>query len=237
VAETVRNDIVETFGVPPERVVMIPTARDAGLVSPKIGRLAIRKELGIPPEVPVIISLGALTWEKDPLAHLEVTATVLRSFPECRHLVVGEGPLRSAVEERLRELSLQGRVLMLGPRQDVGDLLAASDVMLLASRIEGMPGAVIEAGFAGLPVAAYSVAGVPELIVDGVTGHLVAPGDIDDLSSRVVQLLENEDMRRAFGNAARERSLDKFEIGVIAPRYFALYESLLTPIGAGVPRP
>jgi glycosyltransferase involved in cell wall biosynthesis len=230
VSESVRSDVIDIFGVAADRVVVIPSGSDARRTTPSVDRDSVRENLHIPPEAPVLISLGALTWEKDPLAHLEVAASVLRSYPECRHLIVGDGPLRPIVEARVHELGIDKRVMMLGYRHDVGNLLAASDVMLLASRVdgmEGMPAAVIEAGFAGVPVVAYSLAGLGEVIVDGVTGCLVRPGDLNGLVSAVGRLLGDAKLRETMGNSARQRTLPNYEIGIIAPKYFALYDELL----------
>jgi glycosyltransferase involved in cell wall biosynthesis len=110
--------------------------------------------------------------------------------------------------------------------------LTASDVLLFASRtdgMEGMPATVIEAGMVGTPVAGYAVAGVPEVVVDGVTGFLVPPGDVDGLTERVVQLLGDEKRRKAIGESARERCLAHFEIQTVAPRYISLYEQVVGP--------
>ena len=227
VAESVRSDIINVFRIPAERVVMIPSACEPARIAPKTDREAVRSGLGIPVDAPVIISLGALTWEKNPLAHVEVSACVLHDNPECRHLIVGEGPLRSAVEARIRELRIESRVMLLGSRADIGDLLGASDVMLLASRIEGMPAAIIEAGFAGLPVVAFAVAGVGEVILDQVTGYLVAPGEIKGLVLAIERLLEDRDLMRTMSEAGRRWTLANYDIGTVGPKYFELYEDLL----------
>ncbi|MGH9292818.1 MAG: glycosyltransferase [Acidimicrobiales bacterium] len=227
VAESVRSEMIDVFRVRADRVVVIPNACDVTRLRPTTDSETTRTRLNVPLDAPVILSLGALTWEKDPLEHLEVTACLARSSPACHHLIVGEGPLRSAVELRIKELGINDRVTMLGQRGDVGDLLAASDVMLLASRIEGMPGVVIEAGLAGLPVVAYSVAGVSEIIRDGTTGYLVPAGDRNALVAHIQSLLADSPHRVAMGEAARLRNLANFEIGVVGPKYFDLYQKLL----------
>jgi glycosyltransferase involved in cell wall biosynthesis len=227
VAEAVRREVVDSFRVPKERVVMIPNAVDPDRMKPERGRTATRRSLGIPPEAPVVLSLGALTWEKDPVAHVELGARVIRERPEAVHVMVGEGPLESQVEAAIRRHNLDGQIRLMPPRADVPDLLVMSDVLLLASRTEGMPTCVIEAGFSGLPVAAYAIAGVPEVVIDGVTGRLTHPGDIDGLALHVLDLLGDKEKSRAMGEAARERCRSHFEIGMIAPQYLQLYEELI----------
>jgi glycosyltransferase involved in cell wall biosynthesis len=224
VAEALRTETIETFGVPPHRVVTIPNAVDLERLVPARPRREVRDALGIPAEAGVMISIGALTWEKDPQAHLEVSSLVRQQRPDVVHLFVGDGPLRPALESSIRDVG--DAVRLLGTRGDVADLLAAADVLLLASRVEGLPGCVIEAGLAGRPTAAYSVAGVPEVVEDGRSGLLALPGDVRSLAGAVVRLLADDALRDSVGSAARARCRSRFDIRVVAPRYRRLYEEL-----------
>jgi glycosyltransferase involved in cell wall biosynthesis len=227
VAEALKRETIETFAVPPDRVTVIPNAVDPSRMRPKVVRRDVREALGIPLDAPVLVSLGALTWEKDPLTHLDVSAMVLADRPDARHLFVGDGPLRPALERAVRESGLNGRVLVLGSREDAPDLLAATDVMILASRVEGLPGCLIEAGMAGVPAVAFRVAGVPEVVVDGVTGHLAPPGETRALARAVSRLLGDADARKAMAIAARARCLGMFDIRGVSPRYLELYEQVV----------
>lgn len=227
VAEALREETVNVFGVPPGRVTVIPNAVDPARVRPRRSRHTVRADLGIPRSAPVMLSLGALTWEKDPLTHLAVASSVIDARSGALHLVVGDGPLRPALERAVQERGLQDRVILLGSREDVPDLLGAVDLMLLASRVEGLPGCLIEAGMSGLVVAAYAIAGVPEVVVDGGTGLLVHPGHRQELARAAVRLLEDEGARRALGNAARERCRRMFDIDTVTRRYVDLYERLV----------
>jgi glycosyltransferase involved in cell wall biosynthesis len=137
--------------------------------------------------------------------------------------MVGDGPMRGQVEASIRDRGLDRVVHMLGVREDLGDLLQASDLLLLASATEGMPGAVIEAGMAGLPVAGYAIAGVPDVVVDGETGSLTPPGDARELALRVRHLVHDRDLRLRMGTAAEVRCRSRFDISIVAPRYFDLY--------------
>jgi glycosyltransferase involved in cell wall biosynthesis len=173
-----------------------------------------------------VLSLGALSWEKDPLGHLAATAPLLRHRPGAVHLFAGDGPLRGELGAAAWREGLGGRVLALGSRNDVGDVLAASDLLLFASRTEGMPASVIEAGMRGLPVAGVALTGVPEVVEDGVTGLLVAPGDRDGLRTAVGRLLDDPWLRASMGEAARVRCRDRYAIAAVAAAYRAVYEEL-----------
>jgi glycosyltransferase involved in cell wall biosynthesis len=230
VGETVRRNILEMFRVPAEQVITIPNAVDPRRIRTTLDREATRRALEIAPDSPVLISLGALTWEKNPLVHLEIGARVLGAFPDAIHLMVGDGPMRSQVATAIRTRGLQRRILMTGARVDAADLLAASDLLLFASRPDGMESmnaSVIEAGMLGIPAVAYAVGGVPEVVVDGLTGRLVHAGDVDRAAAGVLELLANPVSRRAMGAAAKKHYLSQFDMAAIAPKYLELYKELV----------
>ncbi len=187
----------------------------------------MRRHLGIPADAEVILSLGALTWEKDPLGHVEVAARALAERPRAWHLLAGDGPLRGQVEAAVARHGTGDRVLLAGVRGDVADVLAASDVVLFASCSEGMPATVIEAGMAGLAVAGYAVAGVAEVVESGVTGLLAQPGDLAGLGDHVIAVLADAGNRQRLSAAARDRCRERFEIHAVAPRYLELYQGLV----------
>jgi glycosyltransferase involved in cell wall biosynthesis len=227
VAESVRKEILAAFRVPAERVVTIANAVDSRRMDVVKGAEATRRTLGIEPSTPIILSLGALTWEKDPLAHVAIGEQVLRRVGEAVHIIVGDGPLRARVEAAIAGRNLDGRMRLLTARPDVPDLLATSNVLLLASRTEGMPAAVIEAGMMGIPVAAYAIGGVPEVVLDGNTGRLATPGDEEGLAASVVDLLVDPETSGVMSTSARARCRQEFDISVIAPKYLKLYEELV----------
>jgi glycosyltransferase involved in cell wall biosynthesis len=226
VAEVLNHEVVRTFRVPAGRVVTIPNGVDPSRLQPVHGAESTRRALGVADRGPVMLSLGALVWEKDPMAQLDVAARVVRERPGAVLLMAGDGPLRPRVEAGIAERGLEGRVLMLGARDDVADLLAASDLLLFTSMSEGMPAVVIEAGMAGVPVAAFAVGGIPEVIEGGVTGLLASPGDVDGLASQALALLEDPQRHDAMGRAASE-ACARFDIREIGERYLDVYGSLV----------
>jgi glycosyltransferase involved in cell wall biosynthesis len=226
VAEAVREETLEVFRLPATHVVTIPNAVDARRLTVSRDREAVRRAAGIPLDAEIMLSLGALTWEKDPLGHVEIATGILAERPRAWHVIVGDGPLRGEVEAAVRQRGTGGRVRLLGVRDDVANLFRASDVLLFASSSEGMPATVIEAGMAGLPVAAYAVAGVAEVIESGVTGRLAPAGDARRLQADVAALLGDDERRRAMSAAARRHCLARFDIGAIAPRYLDLYRAV-----------
>lgn len=234
VADVLQAELVERLGVPAAKVVTIPNGVDPSSVEPIRSRPALRRSFGIADDAPVVLSLGALTWEKDPVAHVRIVSAAAADHPGLVHLIAGDGPLRDRLAAEIKREGGADRLRMLGRRDDVGDLLAASDVLLLASRTEGMPACLIEAGMAGLPVAAYGLSGVPEIVVDGETGLLVSPGDEGALAEALSAMLRDPTLRTRLGAAARERCLARFDIAVVAARYLDLYREVAS-IRAGAP--
>jgi len=229
VAEALRPEMVRTFGLSDDRVVTIPNAVDRRRLRSNRDPQETRSAFGVPPTHRVLLSLGALTWEKDPLAAVEVSARLADRGLPVTHLMAGDGPMRADVERAIGRRGLQSRLQVLGTRDDVPDLLSAEDVVLFASRsdgMEGMPAALIEAGMMARPVVAYSVAGVSEVVAHGETGLLAPSGNLDALIERAILLLEDDRMRREMGSAAERRCATRFDIGPVSRRYLSLYQSL-----------
>jgi glycosyltransferase involved in cell wall biosynthesis len=229
VADSVRDETIALFGLQPQHVVTIPNAVDPARVGSCMGRADVRRSFGIPPHSRVLLSIGAMSWEKDPLTHVAVGARTMRLLPDAMHVMVGDGPMRAEVEDAIRRNGLDGRVIFLGERRDVGDVFAAADLLLFASRsdgMEGMPAIVIEAGMAGLPVVGYGVAGVSEVVDNDVTGILVPAGDRDALAGAAVRLLGDVEASRGMGDAALARCHERFSIVQVASEYLGLYADL-----------
>ena len=123
---------------------------------------------------------------------------------------------------------MESRVRFLGIRADVADILRASDVFVLSSRVEGNLMSVMEAMAAGLPVVSTAVGGVPELVQEGVTGLLVPSEDAGALACALQALVDDPARRQAMGAAARRHAVARFDIRHTVRRYEQLYEKLLT---------
>jgi glycosyltransferase involved in cell wall biosynthesis len=202
--------LTEIHGVPAERVRVIPNGVPAERF-PLAGESARdrgRRRFGLPENASVVGYVGSLTEEKN----VGTVIAVLGRLPGAWLLVAGAGPERAALERQAEEQA-PGRVRFAGPIARPADALAAADVVVLASRTEGMPGVLIEAGLSGRPVVATAVGAVPDVVVDGQTGFLVEPGDVDALRAGIERALG---VGSAMGPAARARCLERFEIGRVA---------------------
>ena len=214
--------LAEQFGVGGQtKLVLIRNAIEP-VHAPRLDTVAVRRALGVK-QLPVIVSVARLAFQKDPMTLLDAA----RRLAAGTVVLVGDGPLRPAVEQYVRAHGLQERVIVAGMRRDVASILAVSDVFVLASRYEGLPLAVIEAMMAGLPVVATRVGGVPELVEDGVTGVLVPSRDGEALSQALTRLMADAELRSRMGMAGKSRALRDFAEDRMARETEILYEELL----------
>jgi L-malate glycosyltransferase len=210
-------------GVPARKIHTIPNGVD-------LDAFSHRRE-SAPRESPAggrarIITVANLRPEKGHDTLLAAAARVLEVRPDAEWSIVGDGPLRPALEREAAARGLAGRVHFLGERRDVAALLAASDLFVLPSRWEASPNALIEAMAAGLPVVATRVGGIPELVDDGTTGVLVGVDDAAAMSGEILALLQRPDRAAALGRAAGA-SVARFSFDRMVARFAHLYRSEL----------
>lgn len=150
--------------------------------------------------------VGRLDPVKGALLLIEAMATVLKFHPDATLTLAGDGPARAGAEARAKQLGIDRAVRFAGfmTQTQVADLLAASDMLVLPSFAEGLPVVYMEALASRIPVVASRVAGVPELVEDGVTGYTIPPGDVDSLADRMIRLMDNPEKARAMGEAGRQ---------------------------------
>lgn len=162
-----------------------------------------------------VLFVGRLDPVKGVPLLLDAFARVLPTRPAARLTVVGDGPARAAAEAQARRLGLGEAVSFAGYRtqSEVASLLEASDMLVLPSFAEGVPVVLMEALASGIPVIASQVAGVSELVEDGVSGFTVPPGDVATLADRIARLMDDPDLSQRMGEAGRVRVREEFDIG------------------------
>jgi glycosyltransferase involved in cell wall biosynthesis len=225
----IRDTMIAVNGIPAEKIVSIATGVsldrfDAGRSSDR----DLKRELGVPAGAPVVTMVAVLRSMKRHDLLLAAAAQLRPEFPEARYLVVGDGPGREWIAGLAREAGLEDRVIMTGYRNDIPELLAISDVVVLTSdRFEGVPQSLSQAMAMGRPVVASPVGSIPELVVDGVTGILAEPGNAASFAAGIRRLLESETKRSALGSRAREHILNGYTDDMMAQKTVDFYDYLL----------
>jgi glycosyltransferase involved in cell wall biosynthesis len=221
------RDIVVAEGVAPERVVIIPNAVDAVDLRTTLTKAEARAKLGLPEGRTIACVVGRLSHEKGQDVALRALALARAQGDELDLAFAGDGPDRAKLDALVTELSLTGHVHFLGHQKSVGVVYAASDLMVMPSRSEAMPNALLEAMTVSLPVVATRVGGVPEVADDGVHVWIVASDSPEALSTAIAECVRDPAERTRRAEAARLRALDRHDPARRAQRYVALYESLL----------
>jgi glycosyltransferase involved in cell wall biosynthesis len=233
------RDCLREGGVPEDRIALIPEACDPDRIATRAGREATRAALEVSDDAVLVLGLGALIRRKgfdvllDALAALEpirLQAVQVR--------IAGDGPERDALATQARDHGLEGRVRLLGHREDVGDLLAACDVFVLPSRSEGLGVASLEAMGAGRPAIVSRVGGLGFAVRDLETGLLVPPGDATALAAALDRLVGDAALRERLGDGGRARVRERFDPEGMVSAYASLYEGVLRERrGAGAVSP
>lgn len=186
-----------------QKIIAIPNALELIPTTTEEERKNIRMELVGDLETEVIISVGRLVPQKGYNDLLLAFSSVVKKYPRSRLLIAGDGPLLDALSKLKNELGIAEKVLFLGSRNDVPRLLAASDLYVNSSHWEGLSVAILEAMAAGLPVVATNVSDTPQ-VVSEVAGRVVPSQSPEALEHAINFFLQDPDIRKKFGEQARE---------------------------------
>jgi glycosyltransferase involved in cell wall biosynthesis len=212
-------------GVDVERIVRLPTAD-------------VHAEFFLPRAAPVVGNVAALVAHKGQQHLIDAAAVVLREVPDARFVIVGDGELRPMLERQIRDFHLERHVFLAGFRPDALELTKSFDVFAMSSVSEGMCTALVDAMAAAKPAVCTRAGGIPEVMIDGVTGFLVPPRDHLAMGQQLIRLLKDADLRRQMGEAALARARAAFTVERMVAATAAVYEDLAgTPRAAGSARP
>jgi glycosyltransferase involved in cell wall biosynthesis len=208
-------------GVAPERLAVVRDGRDVSRFEAATG--PSREDMGIRPGAPVVGTVGRMVERKGHADLLDAWPHVVERHPDAVLVLVGDGEERAGLEAQAERLGCADSVRFTGIH-DSSELLPLMDLFAFPSHWEGLPGALIEAMIAGLPIVATAVPGNDELITDGETGVLVPNRDLAALAAAIDDLLGNPDRADQLAAAARREAHDVFSLDAMVETVEALYD-------------
>ena len=203
----------------------------AAIQTDRDGTGSARERFGLPQDAPVIGSVFRLSEEKRPLLWLDTARALMERFDNIHFLIAGDGPMRPAIEAHAEKLGLTPRLRIPGAIRPVDDALAAMDLFLLTSRLEGLPNVTLEASLAGLPVVTTDAGGAAETIDEGRTGLVIRSEDGDDaeltrrLTDATEQLLSDRQLLEQIRVAGPEFVRERFGMDAMVTAMLEIYYS------------
>jgi len=224
ITQAAAEHAVQRLRVPAGKVSIVPRGRvedDLGRASAE-RRATVRRSLGLPDDVPVLLNVGRQEPQKGQVLLIEAFRHVVASVPRALLLVAGrDGNASIAIREAVARAGLQSSVRLLGVRDDVADLLAAADAFVFSSLWEGLGGALLEALALECPIVSFDIQ--PAVEVVGDCGLLVPIRDVSALSGAILRVLDDPSAARSRASAGRQRFEDRFTARAMVEGMAALY--------------
>src|SRR5215218_10369052 len=213
-------------GVPRARAVTVHEGIDLARVK-AAPPAELHQELWLPHDSPIVGNVAALVPHKGQRYLVEAAARLLPQQPDTRLVIAGEGELRPALEQQIKQHHLEKHVILAGFRPDVLSLHKAFEVFVMSSVTEGLGTSLLDAMACGRPVVATNVGGIPEVVADGETGLLVPPRDPAALAAAIVRLLADRGLREQMGAAGLARVQGTFSAERMVRNTLAVYQRVV----------
>jgi glycosyltransferase involved in cell wall biosynthesis len=220
ISTAVRDALIRD-GLPPSRLVVIPSTVDPQDADSE--DVDLRTRLGIPGTGQLVVTLGALTPEKDHSTLISAASHLVRELPDLHWIIVGEGPLRQKLEQQIQQSGVTDRVHLWGALADPHRALAGADLFVLTSTSEGLGSSMLAAMARGVPVVATRVGGIPDVLGAG-GGVMIRAGEPAELAGAVQRVLGDPSLRQQLTLVAREQ-LGRFSPDAVAEQVLSVYRS------------
>jgi glycosyltransferase involved in cell wall biosynthesis len=227
VSDEVRDYQIKYTFLSPEKIITIDNGVDLRRFEGQDeAGCAVRTELGIASDAPLVGVIGRLSPQKDHATFLHAAAQIHAALPAARFLIVGDGPLRNDLIAQARALGLEHVLIFTGLRGDIPAVLSALDVLVASSRWEGLPIILLEGMAAARPIVSTAVGGVPGVVTDGESALLVPHSSPTALAEATLRVLGDPALARKLSAAALERVREKYSLESMHKQTLALYEEL-----------
>ena len=230
VSEALRRTMIDGHNVTPDKVIKVYNGIELNEYRPNTSdrsSLHIRNEYGIGTTDVIIGAIGRLVWQKGFGYLIKALPEIAKRHPAVKVIFVGDGPYRESLEMLCRQLGVEDKTIFTGYRSDIKEFLSAMDIKVIPSLAEGFPMVTLEAMAMEKPIVATSIDGITEQITDGVEGILVPPMDPNAIAAAINRIIENKELARSLGSAARKRVEREFTVETMINETEKVYRLLL----------
>lgn len=224
--------VLRAEGVPAQHVITVHSAVDTSAYAAPCQQDFFREALQLSSDAPTLGVIAQLIPRKGHRYLLDVLPAILATHLKLEVLVFGRGPLESELRRQLAEPRYDGRVRLVGFREDLPRLIGCLDLVVHPADMEGLGVSLLQAAAAGVPMIASRAGGIPEVVRHEVNGLLISPGDRPALTEAIELLLGDAELRRRFGEAGRQVA-QEFSIDAMVEGNLAVYSALTGGTGAG----
>jgi glycosyltransferase involved in cell wall biosynthesis len=219
--------VLRDHDVDDDRIEVIRSAVDTAAFEQPPECSIIRSDFGVPEDALVLAAAGQLIPRKGHRYLLQAVADIRDRLPPFRLVIFGEGFLDNQLRAQATSLGLSDVVQFAGFRDDLDDFMGCIDLFVHPALAEGLGVIALKAQAAGVPVAGFAAGGMSEAVIDGKSGILVPPAEVDQLAKAIATLANDDTLRREYGEYGRERMVKEFSIDAMADKHVALYESVV----------
>ena len=222
ISEGIRRVLISE-GVPAEKITCVHSAVDIDKYSQPADRAWFLNEFSLPENAKVFAVIAQLIQRKGHRYLLQVLPELLQRHPDLYVLFFGKGPLQQDIEQQLAQPEFQGRVRLIGFREDLERVLPCLYGVVHPADMEGLGVSLLQAAAAGVPIIGSNAGGIPEIVHDGVNGYLIPVGDTQRLQERFEHLLNNSKQAQELGTNGQHIAQENFSINTMVRGNLAVY--------------
>ena len=232
VAKSILDNFID-FGGDQSKSQVFYNGVDIEIFRPEEKDLNLKQNFNIPKNSKIVTHIARFDPNKGQDCIIDAASNILNEVPSTYFLLVGDNNFdrfkwyKERVLQRIKERGLEDKIIFTGKKDNIEKIINISDVVILPSAYEALPGAVSEASACGKPVVASNVGGIPELVIDGKTGHLIPPQDVQALSNSLVSILTDDNYAKKMGLEGRKHMEKKFNIVQLTQKLEIFYKDLL----------
>lgn len=228
------QDLITTLNYPQEHTSVIRRGIPIKQVKLSLPEYSLKNELKLKDSDKIVMHIGNFSPEKNHEFLLNIFSEIKEENPEIKLVCVGDGVTFQSIKHQIKNQNLENTVFLLGFRKDIPELLAQADCFVLASKIEGVPGVILEAASQRVPTVATNVGGVLEVLVNGKTGFIIDDFDKKEFKDRLLSLVTNPDLNKEMGANAFKLVQKKFNPIKNARKFEQLYARLANKALGGI---